>query len=169
MKGRLSITRELAAFVLRHRAGKFTTLAVLGLDQLAKFLVMRTLDIGESWPHDGLFQFTHIINTGSAFSLFSGHTIALIVVSAIGIGVLFALYWPRPTTSLRAQLSFGLLLAGAIGNLVDRIFFGHVTDFIDVLPWFVFNVADVAILVGLIGFAWDLSTARSLPRVGWQS
>lgn len=64
-----------------------------------------------------------------------------------------------------------MLLAGAIGNLIDRVLFGHVIDFIDVLPWFIFNVADIAILVGLIGFAWDIPdvTARLLTESHEQS
>ena len=83
--------------------------------------------------------------------MFSVHTIAIIVIPTIGIGVLFALYWPRPKTSMRTQLSFGLMLAGVVGNLVDRLALGHVTDFIDVVPWLIFNVADASIAIGLIG------------------
>ena len=88
--------------------------------------------------------------------LFSGHTIALITASLVGIGLLFILYRHRPKTGVRPQLAFGLMLAGAVGNLVDRVVFGHVTDFIDAVLWFIFNVADVSIIVGLIGFAWDV-------------
>ena len=140
-------------FVLRHRIGLLTTLAVLVLDQVAKLLVIRTVAIGESWPPVGLFRLTHVTNSGGTLELFSGHTILLIVVSTIGIGMLIALYWPRPNTGPRPQITFGLMLAGATGNLIDRVAFGHVTDFIDILPWFIFNVADVSILIGLIGFA----------------
>ena len=57
------------------------------------------------------------------------------------------------------------------GAVIGTLVFGHVTDFIDVVPWFTFNVADMSILIGLIGFAWDLpdATARSLTRLGWYS
>ena len=158
-----------AAFILRHRIGLLTTVVALAFDQVAKLLVMRTLAIGDSWPQDGFFHLTYIVNSGGALDLFSGHTIALIVVSTIGIGVLFTLYWPRPTTRIRSELTFGLMVAGAVGNLVDRVVFGHVIDYIDIVPWFIFNVADVSIMIGLIGFAWDLPdvTARSLNRLGW--
>jgi len=104
------------------------------------------------------------VNLGSTLDLFRGHTIALIAGSAVCIAALLIFYWPRPKTQPRPRIAFGLMLAGAMGNLVDRIAFGRVVDFIDVLPWFIFNVADIAILVGLVGFAWDIPgvTARLL-------
>ena len=108
--------------------------AALAVDQAAKHWVAWTLAIGESWPQQGPFQLTHVANTGGAYSLFSGHTVGLIVFSAIGLGVLFVLYWPHPKTGLRAQLSFGLMIAGMTGNLVDRVVFGHVIDFIRYRP-----------------------------------
>ncbi len=157
---------NLAAFVLRHRIGIITATLILGLDQAAKLTVVRTIPVGESWPSAGFFHLTHAANLGATLDLFSGHTIALIVASATGIGLLMALYWPRPKTDLRPQIAFGLMLAGAMGNLIDRLAFGHVIDFIDILPWFIFNVADMAILIGLVGFAWDIPdvTARLLTE-----
>lgn len=157
---------DLAAFILRHRTGITTTLMGLALDQAAKLAVVRVIPMGESWPSAGFFHLTHAANLGATLDLFSGHTIALIVASAAGIGLLMALYWPRPKTGARPQIAFGLMLAGAMGNLIDRLAFGHVIDFIDILPWFIFNVADIAILFGLIGFAWDIPdvTARLLTE-----
>jgi len=157
---------DIAAFILRHRTGIITAALTLGLDQAAKLAILRLVPVGNSWPSDGLFRLTHAVNLGSTLDLFSGHTIALIIASALCIGLLMALYWPRPKTSARPQIAFGLMLAGAAGNLIDRLAFGHVIDFIDVLPWFIFNVADIAILFGLIGFAWDIPdvTARLLTE-----
>ena len=79
------------AFVLRHRIGIVTTVLALAIDQTAKLVVMRTIPVWESWPKDGVFRFTHTANFGSTLELFSGHTIALVIVSIIGIGVLMAL------------------------------------------------------------------------------
>ena len=157
---------NLVAFVLRHRIGIITASLILGLDQAAKLAVIRTIPVGAHWPEKGLFHFTHAVNLGSTLDLFSGHTIALIVGSTMCIAMLMALYWPRPKTGSRPQIAFGLMLAGAAGNLIDRVVFGHVIDFIDVLPWFIFNVADMAILIGLVGFAWDIPdvTARLLTE-----
>ena len=143
-------------FILRHRIGIITTVVALVMDQAAKLAVMKTIPLWESWPKDGGFRLTHTANFGSTLDLFSGHTIALVIVSMIGIGVLMALHWPRPKTGVRIQVTFGLMLAGTVGNLIDRVIFGHVTDFIDVVPWFIFNVADVSILIGVISFAWDI-------------
>ena len=157
----------LLTFIIRHRIGIITTVLLLTLDQAAKLTVLRVLPLGESWPNTGFFHLTHTINLGSTLDLLSGHTIALIIASALCIGLLMALYWPRPKTGARPQIAFGLMLAGATGNLVDRVAFGHVVDFIDILPWFIFNVADMAILAGLIGFAWDIPdviTARLLTE-----
>ena len=163
---------DLVAFLLRrHPVGALTAIVALATDQVAKLLVMRTLAVGESWPLEGFVRFTHVMNTGSAFHLINVHTLAIIVIPTIGIGVLFALYWPRPKTGILTQLSFGLMLAGVVGNLVDRLILGHVTDFIDVIPWFIFNVADASLAIGLLGFAWDLQVeaSRSLTRLGWHS
>ena len=162
---------RLAAFILRHRVGIITTILLLVLDQAAKLAVVRVIPVGESWPAAGFLHLTHARNLGSTLDLFSGHTIALIVGSTVCIAMLMALYWPRPKTGARPQVAFGMLLAGAIGNLIDRVLFGHVIDFIDVLPWFIFDVADIAILVGLIGFAWDIPdvTARLLTESHEQS
>ena len=150
---------ELAAFILRHRAGLSVAAVVLALDQLSKLLVVRVLAPWESWPAGGPFHLTRAANSGATLDLFSGHSTALVLGSLLAVGVLIALYLPRPKTGVRPQVTFGLMLAGATGNLVDRLIVGHVIDFIDVAPWFIFNVADVAILAGLIGFAWDVPDA----------
>ena len=133
-----------------------TALAALALDQVAKVIIIWTLTIGDSWPAGDLFRFTHVTNTGNTLDLFSGHTLVLITISATGICLLFALYWSRERTGARTQVTFGLMLAGAAGNFVDRLVLGYVTDFIDIVPWFIFNVADVSILLGLVGFMWDI-------------
>ncbi len=162
---------DFVAFILRHPIGNLTAIGVFAVDQVAKLLVMRTLADGESWPQDGLIRLTHLTNSGSAFHLLNVPTIVMFATSAISIGVLFAFYWFRPKTGVRTQLSFGLMSAGFFGNLVDRLVLGHVTDFIDVIPGFVFNVADAAIGIGLILFVWDLQieAARSLAKLGWRS
>ena len=124
------------------------------LDQLTKFLVRAYLPFGSSYPATGFFRFTHAENTGSAFGLFQGHNTPLIVISFVGIFVLAMIYQsqPRPTNLLR--LSLGLQIGGALGNLVDRFRLGAVTDFVDVGPWPIFNLADSSIICGLLLLGW---------------
>ena len=152
---------QILSFVFRHRVGVVVAVVVLCIDQAAKYVVDGLLEVGESWPAYGLFSLTHVTNTGNTVNLFSGHSLVLIGVSAGGIALLFALYWPRPKTGVMGQVAFGLMLAGVTGNLADRVILGHVTDFINVVPWFIFNVADLAILVGLVGFAMDTPGAAA--------
>ena len=114
------------------------------------------MEVGQSWPIQGIWQITRTSNTGGTLDLFCGHTILLIVSSVVGIELLIALYWPRPKTGIRPQLAIGLLMGGAFGNLLDRLIFGHVTDFMDIMPWIIFNVADVSIVAGLLGFVQDI-------------
>ena len=152
---------QVLSFVFRHRIGLVVALLVLGIDQVAKYVVDGMLGVGESWPADGFLRLTHVTNLGNTLDLFSVHSLVLIGVSASGIALLFGLYWPRPNTGVVAQLSFGLMLAGVSGNLLDRVILGYVTDFIDLASWYIFNVADVAILVGLLGFLVDLPGAAA--------
>ena len=136
---------------------------VLALDQLTKFVVRQTLEWHHSWPYFGFFRFTHVQNTGSAFGLFQGYNIALLFVSLVGVVVLAYIYRSQEQPSLWMRVSIALMLGGAIGNLLDRIVLGHVTDFIDIGPWPVFNLADSSIVVGLILMAWLLVVRRSEP------
>ena len=106
---------DLAAFILRHRVGIFTSLAVLAIDQVAKLLVIWTLAIGDSRAVDGPFRLTHVVNTGNTLDLFSGHTTVLIAISVTGIGLLFALYWYRTRTGARAQVTFGVRRKAPVG------------------------------------------------------
>ena len=140
------------------------------LDQLTKFLVRAYLPFGSSYPATGFFRFTHAENTGSAFGLFQGHNTPLIVISFVGIFVLAMIYQsqPKPTNLLR--LSLGLQIGGALGNLVDRFRLGAVTDFIDVGPWPIFNLADSSIICGLLLLGWIiLQPGRKATASGVES
>ena len=148
-------------FLRRHHIGALAVLLAFAADQLTKLSVVRALAVGESWPESGLFQLTRAVNTGSAFGLFGGYNTLLVLASVGGIVALLAFYGPHQRPGIRAQLSFGLLFAGIAGNLVDRVVIGHVTDFIDVVPWCIFNLADVSVVMGVIIFACAVPTART--------
>ena len=132
----------------------------LTLDQLTKFVVRQTLPWHYSWPHQGFFRFTHVQNTGSAFGLFQDQNLPLLLVSVVGIAALAYIYRSQQRPALLMRVSIALMLGGALGNVVDRILQGHVTDFIDIGPWPVFNLADSAIVVGLILMGWQLVMRR---------
>ena len=123
---------------------------VFVIDRFTKFLVRDQLLFRESFPADGLFRFTHTHNTGSAFGIFQDQNTPLIVVSILGVGILIMIYRSQRVPSSLLRLSLGLQIGGAVGNLLDRLRLGHVTDFMDVGAWPVFNVADAAIITGLV-------------------
>jgi len=127
---------------------------VLVSDQLTKFLVREFLERYESFPEDGFFRITHAFNTGSAFGLFRDQNIPLILVSVVGISILVLIYRSQRRPGALLRLSLGLQLGGAVGNLLDRVRLGHVTDFADVGGWPIFNVADASIVVGLLILMW---------------
>ena len=126
----------------------------LTLDQFTKYLVRELLVYRASFPDVGFLRFTHTHNTGSAFGIFQGQNLPLIFVSFIGIAVLLAIYFSQPRPGNLLRFSLGLMMGGAVGNLVDRLHQGWVTDFIDIGPWPVFNLADASIVTGLVVMGW---------------
>ena len=146
---------------------------VLVLDQLTKIWVSTSLSEGGWWsPLPGLwrvFRVTHITNSGAAFGIFPNQGNFFIII-AIVVALAIVLYYRYlPTGSWLVRLSLGLQLGGAIGNLLDRIRYGHVVDFIDIGFWPIFNVADIAIVtgVGILAYClWrDDRTAQELVLV----
>ena len=139
-------------------------LLVFLTDQLTKYLVREFLELHESFPEQGFFRFTHTFNTGSAFGLFQGQNMPLILVSMVGITILVLIYRSQRRQTNLLRLSLGLQLGGAAGNLLDRFRLGHVTDFVDVGSWPIFNVADSSIMVGLALLAWIFLVADGQGR-----
>lgn len=144
---------------------------VLGLDQLTKNWIDARLALGSYGPGahivvlPGFFNLVHVGNTGAAWSMFSGRSTGL---ALLALATLTAIYFGRRQLGLRhpsAQLAFGLLCGGVVGNLVDRVRHGHVIDFIDlhfgsyVYP--TFNVADSGICIGVFFYLlWSLRHPR---------
>ena len=121
------------------------------VDQLLKFLVRKNLLLNESVSVFPFLKITHIQNTGITFGLFQGNNLLMIWVYLIVLGLLMLKYDEFPKKSYMFVM---LVIAGLIGNLIDRIFVGSVTDFIDLIVWPVFNLADSLIVVGVIGIIW---------------
>jgi len=135
----------------------FVVLAVLIVDQLTKFIVLKNFLFGGSLPViENIFHISLVFNRGFAFGIFSekaGLSWIWIYCLAITI-IIFILFYRKPfgrgKTLQAEQIFLALILGGAIGNLIDRIRFGHVVDFLDFRVWPVFNIADSAITVGTI-------------------
>lgn len=126
---------------------------VVAADQWTKHLVRSRLEFGEVWVPWGwmapLARVVHWNNTGAAFGLFQSGGLVLTIV-AILVSAAIIYYYPRvPASQKPLRLALGLQLGGAIGNLIDRLAFGTVTDFISVGTFPVFNVADASISVGV--------------------
>lgn len=118
-------------------------------DQITKALIRANLHIHESVPDEGFFRLTYTTNSGAVFGIFSDQAVIMTIASFVGVGILLFFYYSHSGSERLVRLSLGLLLGGAIGNLVDRIWLGKVTDFIDVGPWPIFNLADSAIVTGI--------------------
>jgi signal peptidase II len=146
-------------------------LTVVALDQLVKFWVRATFALGEGQDVlPGWLHWTHVRNQGAAWGMMAGQRFFLI---AITLGVLVAVTIIAREIAARGVLAscgLGLILGGAVGNLIDRVWLGAVTDFIDLdtpLAWLqtfpVFNLADSALTVGVVLLLIDLLLCGERP------
>ena len=134
--------------------------SVLLLDRFTKYLVVTNLEVGEMWnPVAFLKPFvtiTHVSNTGAAFGLFRDYGLLFAIVALVVVVGILVFYRYLPAGQLWLRVSLGLQLGGALGNLLDRVLFGSVVDFIDIKFWPVWNVADMAIVSGVALLAFHL-------------
>lgn len=131
----------------------------VALDQFAKFAIVMVLTLGQSRPViDGVLSLTYVQNLGSAFSLFWGQGGFLVTIGVAVSAAIVAYQWRARRTEPLVVLALGLVLGGALGNLIDRVALGYVRDMID-LQWQgrnvfpIFNIADIAICTGTALFA----------------
>ena len=137
--------------------------AVVGLDQLTKRTVVQGIAPGQK---EGLIPGLHLVhvrNTGVAFSLLSGGG-ALVLAFTLGALAVLVGYFALQPGRQGLWLAVGLLVGGAVGNLIDRVANGAVVDFIKLPLWPAFNVADVAITFGVLTLLWALEGARRHER-----
>ena len=135
-----------------------TTFSVVIVDRVTKLFFSELLSFGESLPIiRNVLHMTLVHNTGIAFGFFKNQGIVFIVIPIIAIFLLvFNIYYYRQNNEALSRVyivAFSLILGGAIGNLIDRIVYGHVIDFIDFRVWPVFNLADSAITIGAMMIA----------------
>jgi len=135
-------------------------LLLVAADQISKTWI-RSYPEEQSIFEIGFLRLTHIHNTGAAFGLFPGQSFALTIVALVGVAVLlvYALFIYRRfpfSDNMLGKSALGLVLGGTVGNLIDRLRFGYVIDFISIGIWPTFNIADSAVTVGVIVFACSL-------------
>lgn len=129
---------------------------VIVIDQLTKYFVATHFALGESVPVlENIFHWTYILNPGAAFGMLEGSRWLFVVIALAVIGGIWfcrrSIQKEGPVTEWGAALFAG----GAIGNLIDRTLHGVVIDFFDFRIWPVFNVADIAICVGVGMIIWN--------------
>jgi signal peptidase II len=123
--------------------------AAIVADQLTKQVVGRTLALGDSVDLVGPFSIHHVQNSGIAFGLFGSRTAIVIAVTAVAVGAMLAFFARSGRRHPVLPVALGLVLGGSVANLIDRVRLGHVTDFLDLVDWPAFNLADTFIVVGV--------------------
>ncbi len=137
-------------------------LIILFFDRLTKIFATKNLPLSESCPViKGYFNLTLVHNRGAAFGILKNHLYLFVLTSIVAIALIFFdLHKHRHKKISLYSLSLAFILSGAIGNLIDRLYFGYVIDFLDFRIWPVFNIADSAITVGAVLLGWNVIKSR---------
>jgi signal peptidase II len=136
-------------------------IVTFAVDRLSKLAVQSLIPLGDSRRvAGGLVYIDHTQNTGAAFSVAPSLGNMFLLFAVVAAVVIVYYYRQVPRAEVWTRLALGMILGGAIGNAVDRVVAGSVTDFIDVRFWPVFNLADSAIVVGVVVLVWRLSVTR---------
>ena len=132
--------------------------AIVALDQWSKWKIKTSYDLYHSEPIiQDFFHFTYVTNDGMAFGLsFPGGKQVLLFVTLALTGVIIWMLWKEKNSHNLIRYGLSFILAGAIGNMIDRLLYGKVVDFLDIMigdfHWYIFNVADSAVTTGMILF-----------------
>ena len=129
-----------------------TALIIILIDQITKFLIKTSFQLKQSIPLiKNIFHLTYIRNFGAGFGILQQQKWILVFISIIVIGVIFYYLDKIKDKEKFLQIIVGLVLGGTIGNLIDRLAYGFVVDFLDFRIWPVFNFADSFVTIGVIG------------------
>lgn len=145
-----------APLPLRSAVARYTqllglALLIVAIDQVSKALVVHSLSGGRVIVlFGGLVQLDYTVNSGAAFGILQARGLLFIVVAVVVSVIIVVSYRRVVAGPLVVRIALGLVLGGAIGNLIDRVRLGHVVDFIDLGWWPVFNLADSSIVVGVV-------------------
>lgn len=130
--------------------------SVIFLDQLSKFLAVRFLQLNTSVSLIKNFLYMTLVhNRGAAFGMLKNQLFLFVMISFFAILFIF-LHLKNKKNPFLFKISLSLILSGAVGNLIDRLRFGYVIDFLDLRFWPVFNLADSALTIGALLLSWEL-------------
>lgn len=154
----------MAADRTQHLIFAAVAAVVLVADQVTKHLILAMIKVHSAIAViPGFLNIVHVQNPGGAFGLFASENgwirvLLFVVITIVAIGLIVYLHYKTPPAYRLLTVGYALIFSGAVGNLIDRLRFGTVTDFIDVYVgtwhWPAFNVADSAITVGMVIFAY---------------
>ncbi len=128
--------------------------ALVVLDQVTKLMALHLLEpVGSVEVIKGVFRFTYVENEGAAFGMFADNRWVFMIISTVAIAALLIYLWKFRPNSRFACMALSMIIAGGIGNMIDRVYLGFVVDFLDFCAFpelwmWVFNVADVCVCVG---------------------
>lgn len=132
--------------------------AIIALDQWSKWAIKTSFNLYQSKPViQDLLHFTYVTNDGMAFGLsFPGGKHVLLIMTILLTGFIVGFLWKEKNGHPLIKYGLALILGGAIGNLIDRLLYGKVVDFLDLMignfHWYIFNVADSSVTIGMILF-----------------
>ena len=132
--------------------------AIIVLDQWSKWVIKTSFNLYESKPViQDFLHFTYVTNDGMAFGLsFPGGKHVLLIMTILLTGFIIGFLWKEKNGHPLIKYGLALILSGAIGNLIDRLLYGKVVDFLDLMignfHWYIFNIADSSVTIGMILF-----------------
>ncbi len=137
----------------------FTSLSVIFLDQLTKYIISRTMHLGQSIKViNPFFSITYIKNPNAAFGISIGPPVLMMILTSVATILLIVYFFRLREKGLLIYLGLAMIIGGAIGNLIDRIRMKQVIDFIEIgvrkFKWPVFNIADSFVTIGIIAILW---------------
>lgn len=129
-------------------------IVILLIDQISKFLIASNMGMHQQIPIiPGFFNITYLINTGAAWSMLEGKMIFFYIISVVALVAMFMFYHHSENEDKLTRLALALMIAGTLGNFIDRLAFQHVRDFLDFIifgyDFPVFNVADMSLFFGV--------------------
>lgn len=159
-------TYRLLNFIENNLALLLVSVAIIIVERVIKFYITEYLRIGESIPVIGsLLMITRTENVGAGFGILRGYNLVFIIAAA-AVLLMIIYFYNQIIYDRLLVFSFAFLLGGTVGNMMDRLFFGHVIDYIDLSFWPTFNLSDMALTTGAVLLIVYMYRLESKPEEG---